>query len=206
MPCFFSELCIPKSECRALEEIRMANCGERGARQVRPDGVYFEQSLYYHVYALDFFLYARLLQARNGFEIPPAYDAVLQRMLDVVAALAQAGPAEGFGDDDGGRLWNPRRNRTEHMTDPLALGAMIYSREFPAAQLTEEAIWLFGNPAVDALSKTTRPSQHPRRSVRLPFPTAAFTFWPIPILTRRRWSSMPVHKAWAAPATDMPTR
>jgi hypothetical protein len=92
-------------------------------RQVRPDGVYFEQSLYYHVYALDFFLYARLLAARNGMEIPPTYDAVLGRMLDVVAALAQAGPAEGFGDDDGGRLWNPRRNRTEQMTDPLALGA-----------------------------------------------------------------------------------
>src|SRR5208283_5236599 len=42
-------------------------------RQVRPDGVYFEQSLYYHVYALDFFLYARLLAARNGMEIPPEY-------------------------------------------------------------------------------------------------------------------------------------
>ncbi len=139
-------------------------------RQVRPDGVYFEQSLYYHVYALDFFLYARLLQARNGFEIPPAYDAVLQQMLDVVAALAQAGPAEGFGDDDGGRLWNPRRNRTEHMTDPLALGAMIYSREFPAAQLTEEAIWLFGNPAVDALSKThlPQPTSAPLRSIAFP--------------------------------------
>jgi uncharacterized heparinase superfamily protein len=139
-------------------------------RQVRPDGVYFEQSLYYHVYALDFFLYARLLQARNGFEIPPAYDAVLQRMLDVVAALAQAGPAEGFGDDDGGRLWNPRRNRTEHMTDPLALGAMIYSRPFPAAQLTEEAIWLFGNPAVDALSKTRSPqlTSAPLRSTAFP--------------------------------------
>ncbi|MGA2423810.1 MAG: alginate lyase family protein [Terriglobales bacterium] len=113
-------------------------------RQVRPDGVYFEQSLYYHVYALDFFLYARLLADRNGTEIPPAYDAALGRMLDVVAALAQAGPAEGFGDDDGGRLWNPRRNRTEHMTDPLALGAVMYSREFSAARLTEEAIWLFG--------------------------------------------------------------
>ena len=34
-------------------------------RQVRPDGVYFEQSLYYHVYALDFFLHARLLAAQN---------------------------------------------------------------------------------------------------------------------------------------------
>jgi hypothetical protein len=123
-------------------------------RQVRPDGVYFEQSLHYHVYALDFFLYARLLAARNGMEIPPVYDAVLGRMLDVVAALAQAGPAEGFGDDDGGRLWNPRRNRTDQMKDPLALGAVIYSREFSAAQLTEEAIWLFGNQAVETISKS----------------------------------------------------
>jgi hypothetical protein len=122
-------------------------------RQLRPDGVYFEQSLYYHVYALDFFLYARLLAARNGMEIPPAYDAVVERMLDVLAALAQAGPAEGFGDDDGGRLWNPRRNRTEQMTDPLALGAAIYSTEFSAARLTEEAIWLFGNQAVEKLAR-----------------------------------------------------
>jgi hypothetical protein len=125
-------------------------------RQVRPDGVYFEQSLYYHVYALDFFLYARLLAARNGMEIPPACDTVVGRMLDVVAALAQAGPAEGFGDDDGGRLWNSRRNRTEHMTDPLALGAVMYSsemypRDFSAARLTEEAIWLFGSQAVEKL-------------------------------------------------------
>ncbi|MGC2512947.1 MAG: alginate lyase family protein [Terriglobales bacterium] len=139
-------------------------------RQVRPDGVYFEQSLYYHVYALDFFLYARLLAARNGMEIPLAYDAVLGRMLDVVAALAQAGPAEGFGDDDGGRVWNPRRNRTEQMTDPLALGAVMYSREmypreFSAARLTEETIWLFGNQAVEKLSTahlSTQASPAPR--------------------------------------------
>ncbi len=97
-------------------------------RQVRPDGVYFEQSLHYHVYALDFFLHARLLATRNAVEVPPAYDAVLGRMLDVVAALAQAGPPEGFGDDDGGRLFNPRRNRTEHTTDPLAIGALLYGR------------------------------------------------------------------------------
>ncbi len=122
-------------------------------RQVRPDGVYFEQSLHYHVYALDFFLYTRLLAARNGTEIPAAYDAVVERMLDVVAALAQAGPAEGFGDDDGGRLWNPRRNRTEQMTDSLSLGSVMYSTEFSAAQLTEEEIWLFGNQAVEKLAR-----------------------------------------------------
>lgn len=134
---------------------------EEAGRQVRPDGVYFEQSLYYHVYALDFFLYARLLAARNGLEIPPAYDAVLGRMLDVVEALAQAGPAEGFGDDDGGRLWNPRRNRTEHMTDPLAMGALTYAKQFSAARLTEEAIWLFGKHAIEELARSAAGSAHP---------------------------------------------
>jgi hypothetical protein len=123
-------------------------------RQVRLDGVYFEQSLYYHVYALDFFLHARLLAERNGIEIPASYDAVIERMLDVVAALAQAGPVEGFGDDDGGRVWNPRRDRTEHMTDPLALGAAIYSRQFSSARLTEEAIWLCGEKAVEETARS----------------------------------------------------
>ncbi|HMD15082.1 MAG TPA: alginate lyase family protein [Terriglobales bacterium] len=140
------------------------------ARQVRPDGVYFEQSLYYHVYALDFFLYARLLAARNGMAIPPAYDAVLGRMLDVVAALAQAGPVEGFGDDDGGRLWNPRRNRTEQMTDPLALGAVMYAKDFAAARLTEEAIWLFGNKAVEKLSPVNTTPQASPAARSLAFP------------------------------------
>jgi len=118
-------------------------------QQVRPGGVYFEQSLYYHVYALDLFVYARLLAAANDVHIPAAYDEVLLQMLNVVEALAQAGPAEGFGDDDGGRLFNPRRNRTEHMTDPLAIGALACNRDdLAAARLTEESIWLFGDRAV----------------------------------------------------------
>jgi hypothetical protein len=72
-------------------------------------------------------------------------------MLGVVRVLSQAGPPEGFGDDDGGRVFDPRRNRTEHMTDPLALGAIIFtSQDFrSAAHLTEEAIWLFGHRAVE---------------------------------------------------------
>jgi hypothetical protein len=84
--------------------------------------------------------------------IPAEYDEVLLRMLNVIEALAQAGPPEGFGDDDGGRLFNSRRNRTEHMTDPLALGAIIYDRnDLGAAELTEESIWLFGERAVAGL-------------------------------------------------------
>lgn len=131
-------------------------------RQVRPDGVYFEQSLYYHVYALDFFLYARLLAAQNKLEIPAEYDSSVGRMLDVLQALSQAGPPEGFGDDDGGRVFNPRRNHAEHMTDPLAIGTLLYRREdLSAACLTEESIWLWGQQAVTALSQpNANPAPH----------------------------------------------
>jgi hypothetical protein len=125
---------------------------QEAQRQVRPDGVYFEQSLHYHVYALDFFLYARMLAAKNGLEIPSGYDSTLGKMLGVVRALAQAGPPEGFGDDDGGRVFDPRRNHTENMSDPLAIGSLLFGKEhFSSACLTEESIWLFGQQAIDIL-------------------------------------------------------
>ncbi|HPQ17221.1 MAG TPA: heparinase II/III family protein, partial [Bryobacteraceae bacterium] len=90
------------------------------ARQVLPDGAHFEQSTYYHVYALDMFLHARLLAARNCEEAPSEFDAVIERMAEALRAQSQAGAAPRFGDDDGGRWFDPRRNRTEHMLDPLA--------------------------------------------------------------------------------------
>src|SRR5205807_1437892 len=43
---------------------------EAARKQVRADGFYFEQSTYYHVYALDFFLHARILAALNGVAKP----------------------------------------------------------------------------------------------------------------------------------------
>jgi hypothetical protein len=138
---------------------------EESERQVRPDGVYFEQALYYHVYALDFFLHARLLADKNEIAIPEQFDNVLKKMLDVIQALSEVGPAEGFGDDDGGRVFNPRRNQVEHMTDPLALGAILYGRdEYAAAHLTEEAIWLFGDEAIKVLGEPRRPLAVPSKA------------------------------------------
>ena len=138
-------------------------------RQVRADGVYFEQSLYYHIYALDFFLHARILAARNGVGTPAAFDDVLRRMLTVVETLSQAGAAEGFGDDDGGRVFNSRRNRTGHMTDPLALGASLYGREAClTARLTEESVWLFGQQAIDSCAPATTEAPNDLRSTAFP--------------------------------------
>jgi len=126
---------------------------EEAERQVHPDGVYFEQSLYYHVYALDFFLHSRVLADRNHIDVPSEFDITLNKMLNFVAAVSRAGPPMGFGDDDGGRLFNSRRNHSEQLTDPLATGALLFRRNDlkRVATLTEEAIWLFGETAVTSL-------------------------------------------------------
>jgi len=123
---------------------------EEALRQVHPDGVYFEQTLYYHVYALDFLLHARQLASRNSLEISAQYDLVLRKMLQFVQAMSQAGPPDGFGDDDGGRLFDSARNRSEHMADPLALGAALFRdpKIRAGGSLTEEAIWLFGESSL----------------------------------------------------------
>jgi Heparinase II/III-like protein/Heparinase II/III N-terminus len=147
---FIGTLCPQISFAENWKKLGWKIVQEEILRQVRPDGVYFEQSLYYHVYALDFFLHARLLASRNGAEIPSGFDLVIGKMLSIVQALAQAGPPDGFGDDDGGRVFNPRRNRAEHMTDPLVMGAALFNDESlrASANLTEEAIWLFGEQAL----------------------------------------------------------
>jgi hypothetical protein len=123
---------------------------EEAVRQVRPDGIYFEQTLYYHVYALDFFLHARLLALRNGMKIPADFDLVLRKMLSFVEAVSQTGPPDDFGDDDGGRVFDSSRNLAEYMTDPLPIGAALYDDDAirSGGAVTEEAIWLLGAQAI----------------------------------------------------------
>jgi hypothetical protein len=117
------------------------------AKQVRGDGFYFEQSVYYHVYALDIFLHARILAGLNGVPISSEFDRILQGMLNTLLLLGRAGVPPMIGDDDGGRLFDPRRNRAQHMLDPLATGAVLYQRgdlKFVAGGPREETLWLFG--------------------------------------------------------------
>lgn len=124
---------------------------EQAQRQVLADGMHFEQSVYYHVYALDFFLHARILASLNEIPVPEAVDGAIQKMLEALAALSQAGAPPRFGDDDGGRVFDPRRNRAGHMTDPLAIGAALYHRpDFKALSggFTAEALWLLGPEAL----------------------------------------------------------
>jgi hypothetical protein len=124
---------------------------QEARRQVRPDGFHFEQSTYYHVYATDFFLHAAVLAGLNDFVIPSEFEKTLEKMLDVLLLLGRSGPPARLGDDDGGRLFDPGRDRSEHLRDPLATGAVLFHRgDFKAAtgELREETIWLLGEQGV----------------------------------------------------------
>jgi heparinase II/III-like protein len=120
-------------------------------RQVMPDGFYFEQSTYYHVYALDFLMHAGVLASLNDMPFPPEYSSRLEQMLDALAVLCRAGSPPRWGDDDGGRVFDPRRNRAEHLSDPLATGTVLFGRgdfKFLAGGLREETLWLLGEKGV----------------------------------------------------------
>ena len=146
-------------------------------RQVQADGFHFEQSTYYHVYALDCFLHAAVLAIVNGIAIPQQFEGTIEKMLGVLCRLGRYGPPPSFGDDDGGRLFDPRRNRREHLLDPLSTGAILFQRgdlKFAAGSLREETIWLLGVEGIrqwDELEASPPDSNsHGNESGFYPFP------------------------------------
>jgi hypothetical protein len=109
---------------------------EEMQRQVREDGSHFEQSAYYHVYALDFFLLhwvvatpIRAAAVRERSPAPQAYLDRLQRMAEYLDALIGAsGILPLFGDDDGGRLFHPYGDRMQFGRGTMATCAVLFSR------------------------------------------------------------------------------
>jgi hypothetical protein len=139
-------------------------------RQIQGDGLHFEQSLYYHVYALDLFIHTAVLASVNQRSMPAEFDRTLERMLEALSVLARGGTVPQLGDDDGGRLFDPSRNRNLHMHDPLATGAALFGRgDFKALAggLREETLWLLGESGVAEFERL--PQVEPaRKSVAFP--------------------------------------
>lgn len=148
---FIGLLCSGLPSAREWQDCGWKIILKEAQRQVRPDGMHFEQSMYYHTYALDFFLHSRILAELNQVSIPQGFDQTIERMLEAAAEFAAAGPAPQFGDDDGGRVFDPSRDRQKHMFDPLVIGSVLYDRpEFKTetTQRTEELLWLLGAEGV----------------------------------------------------------
>jgi hypothetical protein len=115
-------------------------------RQVRPDGSHFEQSSYYHVYALDMFLFHAILARPSE-----SYCGKLGRMAQYLAALM--GPSRSLpflGDDDGGRFFHPFGPRHRFGRATLAAcGCFLGHPEWigEGENLHEYATWWLGPQA-----------------------------------------------------------
>jgi hypothetical protein len=116
---------------------------EELVKQVQNDGSHFEQSTYYHVYALDFFLLHYLLSGK-----PDDFVPVLKSMATYLQAVM--GPERSIpliGDDDGGRLFFPRGRGERYGRATLATCAVLFGRPewLPDAKdLEEQAAWWVG--------------------------------------------------------------
>ncbi len=110
-------------------------------KQVRDDGTHFEQSSYYHVYALDLFLFHYILAGK----VPRK----LEKMADYLDALM--GPERNLpflGDDDGGRLFFAYGDRSQFGRATLATCAVLFGRSdwhVEIRDLEEQAIWWLGD-------------------------------------------------------------
>ncbi len=112
-------------------------------RQIHPDGSHFEQSTYYHVYALDMLLFHAIVShpARE-------YTETLARMADFLHAVM--GPERRLpflGDDDGGRCFHPYGPRDQFGRATLATAATLLDHDhwaFETPDLFPQAAWWLG--------------------------------------------------------------
>ena len=123
------------------------------SNHVRPDGVYFEQSSYYHRYTTDFYIHFLILSRING-ELVAEVDDRLQSLLDHLMYITRPdGTTPLYGDDDGGRVARLDQVAANDFRPVLATGAVLFGRpdyRFVAAKAAEETLWLLGLPGLES--------------------------------------------------------
>jgi Heparinase II/III-like protein/Heparinase II/III N-terminus len=124
---------------------------------VRPDGVYFEQSSYYHRYTTDFYTHFLILSRANGEALSGEVDSLLRSLLDHLMYITRPdGTTPLFGDDDGGRLVMLDRKPANDFRATLSTGAALFERsdyKFVAAGPAEETLWLLGVAGLETLDQ-----------------------------------------------------
>jgi hypothetical protein len=121
--------------------------------QVRADGVYFEQSSYYHRYTTDFYMHLVMLAVANGAGLPAEVEWKLSDMLDHLMWITRPdGSTPLIGDDDGGQLIKLGDRATDDFRDTLAVGAALFGRgdlKAVAGEAPAELLWLLGPDGLD---------------------------------------------------------
>lgn len=140
---------------------------DEATRQIRPDGVYFEQSTWYQRYTVDFYQQFFLLRDLQD-QIKPDHreKEAGQRVRSAVEFMADITRPDGttplIGDDDGGTTLPRRSGRSDDMRASIAAAAGSYNDptlKFIGGDATECLFWLYGHDAVEKYRKM--PSEEP---------------------------------------------
>ncbi|MDF2771509.1 MAG: putative Heparinase family protein [Geminicoccaceae bacterium] len=147
-------------------ELRLASrWRDQGARilveqlgaHVRADGVYFEQTTYYHRYTADFYTHFLLLASVEGISVRERVVPGLEALLDCLMYMTRPdGRTPLIGDDDGGRLMGLDERAPNDFRSTLSTGAVMLGRAdyaHVAGPLAEETLWLVGPDAVERWEK-----------------------------------------------------
>ncbi len=117
-------------------------------KQVRSDGVYFEQSAWYQAYTLDFYVLAISWARHAELQIPPHMP---ERVRAVARALRSVTRPDGtiarLGDDDGGRALPLTTSEFGDMTDSLWRASALLSDDTvlpPVDHARTTLLWLEG--------------------------------------------------------------
>ena len=142
---------------------------------VKDDGVYFEQSSYYHRYTTDFYSHFLLLAHANKISLPAIVEKSIALLLDHLLYVTRPdGTTPFFGDDDGGRLMPLDQRAANDFRNTLATGAVIFNRgdlKFVAGGAAEELLWLLGK---DGLEKFDAITPTPPAKLSHAFPTGGY--------------------------------
>jgi uncharacterized heparinase superfamily protein len=141
----------------ALPELSRASAWRRTGLEVllaqlpihiRGDGVYFEQTSYYHRYTTDFYIHLLALAQAGNWSLPAEVKEKLSMALEHLMWITRPdGTSPLIGDDDGGRLLKLSDRAPNDFRDTLATGAALYGRgdwKFIAGEASVETLWLLG--------------------------------------------------------------
>src|SRR5262245_44695960 len=134
---------------------------DQATKQVRADGVYFEQSSYYHRYTTDIYTHLfALARAGDGMihcEIEAMLRRTLEALLDHLMWITRPdGTSPLIGDDDGGRLIKFAPRAANDFRDTLAVGSAVLKRgdwKYVAGDAPAEMLWLIGPEGVDCYDR-----------------------------------------------------
>jgi hypothetical protein len=173
---FYLGTLLPEfDEAKRWQELGSGILIEQIPVHVQRDGVYFEQSSYYHRYTTDFYLHFLILSRANGIDLPKTADQALLSLLDHLMYITRPdGTTPFFGDDDGGRLAMLDARAPNDFRTPLATGAVLFSRgdyKFVAGDAAEELLWLLG---VEGLRKYDSIAAHEPAKLSQAFPEGGY--------------------------------